>query len=260
MTAATAVCYPLVDLGATILRYAARTIPCMFVRTRIQHPFRSPLTPGRVQPASSTSRPTASLVMAALLGCAAVGVLLHPDVVHAKRKPVQADPPDLRIVAVTLAPEPYFPGEGPLDFTVEVELPHDLNDATMLEVSSLISSPSKSSLRFLASRQSVAVPHPADSAPQAQPSVTGALGNAGESAPHGSAADVRDDGVRGSEGERRMSRIAVTLTWDGRDQTKQVVINGRYGYEVRAKLLVVGENGPRTLMVSWPKHGTLEVK
>jgi len=57
-----------------------------------------------------------------------------------------------------------------------------------------------------------------------------------------------------------MSRIVVTLTWDGRDQTKQVVINGKYGYEVRAKLLVVGENGPRTLMVSWPKHGTLEVR
>ena len=71
---------------------------------------------------------------------------------------------------------------------------------------------------------------------------------------------MREDGGGGSEGDRRMSRIAVTLTWDGRDQTKQVVINGKYGYEVRAKLLVVGENGLRTLMVSWPKHGTLEVK
>lgn len=82
----------------------------------------------------------------------------------------------------------------------------------------------------------------------------------GESAPDGSAADMRDNGVRRSDGEGKMSRIAVTLTWDGRDQTKQVVINGKYGYEVRAKLLVVGENGPRTLMVSWPKHGTLEVR
>ena len=71
---------------------------------------------------------------------------------------------------------------------------------------------------------------------------------------------MRGNGVRRSDGEGKMSRIAVTLTWDGRDQTKQVVINGKYGYEVRAKLLVVGENGPRTLMVSWPKHGTLEVK
>ena len=198
--------------------------------------------------------------MTALLACATVGVLLHPDVADAKRKPVQADPPDLRIVAVTVAPGPYSPGEGSLDFTVEVELPHDLDGATMLEVSSLISSPSKSSLRFLASRQPVAVPPPAGSAPQAQPPVTGPSVNTGEPAPHGSAADMRGNGVRRSDGEGKMSRIAVTLTWDGRDQTKQVVINGKYGYEVRAKLLVVGENGPRTLMVSWPKHGTLEVK
>jgi hypothetical protein len=224
LTAADAVCYPLPDLGPIILRYAARTVPCL------------------------------------LAGCAAVGVLLHPDVADAKRKPVQADPPDLRIVAVTVAPGPYSPGEGSLDFTVEVELPHDLNGATMLEVSSLISSPSKSSLRFLASRQPVTVSTPADSAPQAEPPAAGPLEKAGESAPDGSAADTRDNGVRRSDGDGKMSRIAVTLTWDGRDQTKQVVINGKYGYEVRAKLLVVGENGPRTLMVSWPKRGTLEVK
>ena len=185
--------------------------------------------------------------MAALLACAAVGVLLHPDVADAKRKPVQADPPDLQIVAVTVAPGPYSPGEGSLDFTVEVEVPHDLNGATMLEVSSLISSPSKSSLRFLASRQPVAASTPADSAPQAAPPAAGPSVKAGESTLDGSAADTRDNGVRRSDG-------------DGRDQTKQVVINGKYGYEVRAKLLVVGENGPRTLMVSWPKHGTLEVR
>ena len=180
--------------------------------------------------------------MAALLACAAVGVLLHPDVADAKRKPVQADPPDLQIVAVTVAPGPYSPGEGSLDFTVEVEVPHDLNGATMLEVSSLISSPSKSSLRFLASRQPVAASTPADSAPQAAPPAAGPSVKAGESTLDGSAADTRDNGVRRSDGDGKMSRIVVTL------------------YEVRAKLLVVGENGPRTLMVSWPKHGTLEVR
>ena len=128
--------------------------------------------------------------MAALLACAAVGVLLHPDVADAKRKPVQADPPDLQIVAVTVAPGPYSPGEGSLDFTVEVEVPHDLNGATMLEVSSLISSPSKSSLRFLASRQPVAASTPADSAPQAAPPAAGPSVKAGESALDGSAADT----------------------------------------------------------------------
>lgn len=224
MTAASAVCYPLPDLGAIIPRHAARVISCL------------------------------------LAGCAVAGVFLPLDVAPAKRKPFQAEPPDLRIVAVTISPDPYSPGEGSLDFTVEVELPHDLNDAALLEVSSLISSASKSSLRFLATRQPVAVPASSDPAPQAPPSVSGQSVNAGEPTPHGSAADMPVDGVRGLEGARKMGRIAVTLTWDGRDHTKQVVINGKYGYEVRAKLLVVGENGPRTLMVSWPKRGTLEVK
>src|SRR5206468_7199611 len=121
----------------------------MFVRTPIRHAFRRPLTPARSQPPSSTSRPAASRVMAALLACAAVGVLLHPDVADAKRKPVQADPPDLQIVAVTGAPGPYSPGEGSLDFRVEVGVHHDLNVATMLAVSCLITWPSTSSGRFM---------------------------------------------------------------------------------------------------------------
>jgi len=101
----------------------------------------------------------------------------------------------------------------------------------LLEVSSLISSQSKRSMRFLASRQAVSDQPASDPPPKAQ--------TAADSPP---------------------SRIVVKLTWDGTDQTKQLVEHGRYRYEVRAKLLVVGENGPRTQMVSWPKRGTLEVK
>jgi len=224
LTAASAVCYPLPVLSSTIHRFATRAIPCL------------------------------------LVVCAVAGVLWQPDAADARRKPVQADQPDLRIVAVTIAPAPYSPGEGSLGFTVEVELPHDLSNATMLEVSSLISSPSKSSLRFLASRQPLAGPPPSDSASQPQPSVSDSAGNTGGPASDGSAAEVREEGGRGPESDGRTNRIAVTLTWDGRDHTKQVVTNGTYGYEVRAKLLVVGENGPRTLMMSWPKRGTLEVK
>ncbi|MGH7164559.1 MAG: hypothetical protein ACREIS_03420, partial [Nitrospiraceae bacterium] len=51
--------------------------------------------------------------------------------------------------------------------------------------------------------------------------------------------------------ESRDLRMTITLTWDGNDQTGQRVQQGRFDYEVRAKLLVVGENGPRTQMVSW---------
>jgi hypothetical protein len=44
------------------------------------------------------------------------------------------------------------------------------------------------------------------------------------------------------------------------DQSKQLAESGRYQYEIRAKLLALGENGPRTQMNSWPKRGTLTVK
>ncbi|MGH7228672.1 MAG: hypothetical protein ACREIH_05590 [Nitrospiraceae bacterium] len=165
-----------------------------------------------------------------LLGSALVG-LLSAESADAKRKPVQRPEPDLRIVAVTASPEPYSPGTGSLELAVEVEMPKELNGAPLLEVSSLISSQSKRSMRFLTSRQAVNAQSTLDPPPKAE--------TAADSAP---------------------LRIVVKLTWDGTDQTKQLVERGRYYYEVRAKLLVAGENGPRTQMVSWPKRGTLEVK
>lgn len=145
----------------------------------------------------------------------------------AKRKSVPVKPPELRIVSVTVSPEPYVPGDGVLDFNVEVELPKDVDGSDLLEVSSLISSPSKRSMKFLASRQPVQ--------------------------PDAAAVPSDDD-------QPVTSRMTITLTWDGTDQTKQLVESGRYTYEVRAKLLAIGENGPRTQMSSWPKRGTLVVK
>ena len=55
-------------------------------------------------------------------------------------------------------------------------------------------------------------------------------------------------------------RANLHLSWDGKDQTKQMVQTGRYDYEIRAKLLEVSDKGPRTQMVAWPKRGVLEVK
>jgi hypothetical protein len=95
--------------------------------------------------------------------------------------------------------------------------------ATILEVSSLVSSPSKTSIRFLSSRQ------PLES-PGATPITTEPL------------------------------RVSVVLTWDGLDQTKAPAEAGTYHFELRAKLLSNGEKGPRWRMVSWPKRGTLEVR
>jgi len=290
----------------------------------------------------------------ALLVCLTVWVLLNGAPAEAKRKQTPVVPADLNILSVAVSPESFAPGEGTVTFTIEVELPKELAGSTLLEVSSLISSPSKSSLRFLISRQPVGPGGVAAGPPPAQVGVGGVpsgppstqVGPGGESAgpppgekgPGGGrgpvaepgATDVGDEtanrpgpvahvpapptpsaeqalgGARTDadtspsplrepvitpeapsvgeaasgataggpspapdeslgEPEReapesRDDRITITLTWDGNDQTGQRVQQGRFDYEVRAKLLVVGENGPRTQMVSYPKRGTIEVK
>lgn len=153
----------------------------------------------------------------AISTCAVAVLLLIAPMAGAKRPP--APEPDLRIIQVTLTPDDYVPGQGRLDMAVEVELPTGLDGEVLLEVSSLISSPSMRSMRFLTTRQPVAIP-PANGTP----------------------------------------RMTVTLAWDGTDQHERIVSQGRYAYEIRAKLLTVSEKGPRTLMQSWPRRGVIEVK
>jgi hypothetical protein len=157
---------------------------------------------------------------------ALAAMLLGTPAAGAKRPPPIE--PDLRIVHVALSPEPYEPQQGALQLTVQIELPEHIEGTTLLEVSSLINSPSKRSMRFLTSRQPVGAP----------PDQTATGNPAGQSKP----------------------RIAVVLVWDGTDQSKEFARSGRYHYEVRAKLLAAGEKSPRTLMISWPKRGAIEVK
>jgi hypothetical protein len=106
---------------------------------------------------------------------------------------------------------------------VTVRLPKEVDRDAILEVTSLISSPSKTSLRFLTHRQPIQVPLAVD-------------------------------------GETGRSKVSVDLAWDGQDHRKQLAGSGTYSYEVRTKLLANGEKGLRTVMVAWPKRGTLEVK
>ncbi|HYM37799.1 MAG TPA: hypothetical protein VES96_05325 [Nitrospiraceae bacterium] len=152
--------------------------------------------------------------------------LLNVPTADAKRTPPPE--PDLRIVQVTLSPEPYEPQQGVLQLTIQIELPEHLDDTTLLEVSSLLNSPSKRSVRFLTSRQPVGAP--------AGQTVTGNPSGSGK------------------------PRTSVVLIWDGTDQNKEFARSGRYHYEVRAKLLAAGEKSPRTLMLSWPKRGVIDVK
>lgn len=117
---------------------------------------------------------------------------------------------------------PYTQGNGPVQFSVTVQLPREIDRALILEVTSLISSPSKTSLRFLTHRQPIPI-------------------------------------TSTRNGEQERPKVVVELQWDGQDHRKQVAGAGTYAYEVRTKLLANSEKGLRTLTVAWPKRGTLEV-
>ncbi len=150
--------------------------------------------------------------------------LLLPDNGWAKDKQPRAPraEPELKILDVHVAPSPYTPGNGLLQFAVSVQLPKELDGAMILEVTSLISSPSKTSLRFLSHRRPVEA-HPV-------------------------------------AGVTERPKLSIKLSWNGQDHRKHLAGSGTYSYEVRMKLLKAGDKGLRTMMVSWPKRGTLEVK
>lgn len=132
--------------------------------------------------------------------------------------------PDLKILEFKISPTPYSVTAGQLEFSAVVQLPKDLDGATLLEVSSLVTSPSKTSIRFLSTRKPL------------------------------------DDHEIPVATSAEFPRLPIVLTWDGMDHQKMPASAGLYHYEVRAKLLANGEKGPRTLMVSWPKRGTVEVR
>ncbi len=160
-----------------------------------------------------------------LLGLCGGLILFFPTDSLSKIKPprVPRPEPELKIVELNIAPTPYTPGNGPLQFDVTVQLPKEVESSTLLEVTSLISSPSKTSLRFLTHRQPVEL-------------------------------------AIAKHNETERGKVSIELSWDGQDHRKQVAGAGTYSYEVRTKLLVNGEKGPRTRMVAWPKRGTLEVR
>jgi hypothetical protein len=162
--------------------------------------------------------------VAGVLFCAAL-LLWTAPATSANPKPHQAPraEPELRILDLKVSPNPFTISSGPLQFSALVQLPRELNGATLLEVSSFITSPSKNSLRFLTARTPLE-PHTASTSDAAPP------------------------------------QISVVLTWDGLDQKKVPSGAGFYHFEVRAKLLANGEKGPRTQIVGWPKRGTIEVK
>lgn len=192
----------------------------------------------------ATSIGTAGRQVVWLISILAVvaGLGLSPSEGLAKNKqkfPPRLEP-ELKILELKITPNPYVLGQGPLQFAVTVQLPKELDQAAVLEVSSLVSLPSKTSLRFLSDRKPVQTFLNGTPEPSAE-AVTG------ESAPQDNPLPLP-------------LRLQVILIWDGNDQHQRVAQAGAYDYEVRAKLLTMGEKGARTQMVSWPRRGTLVVK
>lgn len=145
---------------------------------------------------------------------------------HAAKPKATAHPPNLKILSVDPTPLPFVVTARPLTLTIVVELPKTLPEEALLNVTTLITSPSKSSIRVLESRQ-----------PLTDKTVTDAA--------------LENDNPR---------RIEVVQVWDGTDQTKRVVSDGIYNYQVVAKLMAPGKNGPLTRETSWKRRGSFEVR
>ena len=152
-----------------------------------------------------------------LIGFALTVFLMWCGSAQAKRSIPPSSP--IKITDVVIAPEPFLIGKSPVTFSMLVELPPYLNGANVLEVSALITSPTRRNMSFVAHRRILAPP------------------------PSGS----------------RLASVPVVLVWDGKDQYRQLVPDGSYYYEIRAKLMEDEGFGPRTKVVSHRVQGTLDV-
>ncbi|MDA0739353.1 MAG: hypothetical protein O2999_12120 [Nitrospirae bacterium] len=139
--------------------------------------------------------------------------------VDAKRKNRSYSPPSLKILDISTSPMPFAPGNGPLTITVDVGLPKNLSNVDLLEVSSMISFPTKRSIRFLYNRLPI-------------------------------------EEIQSSENSRK---ISTTFLWDGKDHTDQLVSAGTYKYEIRAKLMSKKDGPARVKVASLRARGDLEV-
>ena len=160
---------------------------------------------------------TAAVVFAACL----VGIA--DDLGHAAKAKPKSRAPDFKILSVDTAPLPFVPDGVPLTLTIRLELPKVIPEEMLLDVSTLITSTSRSSFRLLSSRQMV-------------PTID----------------DTSDEAQR---------QVEIVHTWDGTDNNDRIVVEGMYDYQVQAKLMVMNKDGyPLTRFSAWKKRGTVEVK
>jgi hypothetical protein len=151
---------------------------------------------------------------------------LPGDVGYAAQAKARAKAPALKIVSVRMAPLPFVLHGTPFTFTILVELPKSIPQGALLDVSTLITSASRSSFRLLSSRQIVAQTY-SDDALDPIP----------------------------------QRHVEIVQTWDGIDNNDRIAPEGLYDYQIQAKLLVTNKSGSRlTRMTAWKKKGNFEVK
>ena len=146
---------------------------------------------------------------------------------YAANPKTKEKPPALKVISVHPVPLPFIvPPETPLTLTIMVEIPKTLPEEALLDVTTLITSPSKFSIRLLTNRQMITGKRPLEE----------------------------------NEADGDSHLVEVIQTWDGTDHAKRIVADGTYDYQVQAKLMVMGKNGPLTRATSWRKRGSFEVR
>ena len=124
----------------------------------------------------------------------------------------------VKVEEVATSPDPFIIGQTPLTVSLLVKVPLSSVDDQVLEISALITSPTRRSMSFVSQRLSLA------------------------------------EATQGGQ----LSVVPVELVWDGKDQYEKLVEDGSYFYEIQAKVMKDEGHGPRTKIVSHRVQGTLE--
>ena len=124
----------------------------------------------------------------------------------------------VKVEEVSTSPDPFIIGQSPLTLSMMVKVPLAGLDDKVLEVSALITSPTRRSMSFVSRRLPLA--------------------------------EVTQGGL--------LRSVPIDLVWDGKDQYEKLVADGSYFYEIQAKVMEEEGYGPRTKMVSHRIQGTLK--
>ncbi len=88
-----------------------------------------------------------SWTVAAVLAACLLGIA--GDLGHAAKAKPKGKAPDFKILSVDATPLPFVPNGAPLTLTIRVELPKVMQEEMLLDVSTLITSTSRSSFRLV---------------------------------------------------------------------------------------------------------------